>query len=81
MVESFGCATNGKCVYADGFDTYLRENIQTAQAIIIAFTIKDHSMGSRFKMYDDRQFCAIQGINGILQMRHYGDRNKVPHTK
>ena len=57
MVESIGCATNGKCVYADGFDTYLRENIQTAQAIIIAFTIKDHSMGSRFKMYDDRQFC------------------------
>jgi iron-sulfur flavoprotein len=57
MVESIGCATNGKCVYADGFDTYLRENIQTAQAIIIAFTIKDHSMGSRFKMYDERQFC------------------------
>ena len=49
--------TNGKCVYADGFDTYLRENIQTAQAIIIAFSIRDHSMGSRFKMYDDRQFC------------------------
>ena len=31
--------------------------IQSAQAIVIAFTIKDHSMGSRFKMYDDRQFC------------------------
>ena len=56
-LSCFGCASNGKCVYADGFDTYLRENIQTAQAIIIAFTIKDHSMGSRFKMYDDRQFC------------------------
>lgn len=22
-----------------------------------AFTVKDHSMGARFKMYDDRQFC------------------------
>ena len=22
-----------------------------------AFTIRDHSMGARFKMYDDRQFC------------------------
>ena len=22
-----------------------------------AFTLRDHSMGSRFKMYDDRQFC------------------------
>ena len=56
-LSCFGCATEGKCVYADGFDTYLRENIQTAQAIVIAFSIRDHSMGSRFKMYDDRQFC------------------------
>ena len=56
-LSCFGCASSGKCVYVDGFDTYLRENIQTAQAIVIAFTIKDHSMGSRFKMYDDRQFC------------------------
>ncbi len=53
----FRCATDGVCVYKDGFDTYLREKIQTAQAIIYAFTIKDHSMGARFKMYDDRQFC------------------------
>ncbi len=53
----FKCAVDGKCVYKDGFDTYLREKIQTAQAIIYAFTIKDHSMGSHFKMYDDRQFC------------------------
>ena len=53
----FKCAVDGNCVYKDGFDTYLREKIQTAQAIIYAFTIKDHSMGSRFKMYDDRQFC------------------------
>ena len=56
-LSCFGCASSGKCVYVDGFDTYLRENIQTAQAIVIAFSIKDHSMGSRFKMYDDRQFC------------------------
>lgn len=53
----FGCATNGKCVYNDGFDSFLREKIQTADSIIYAFTVKDHSMGSRFKMYDDRQFC------------------------
>ncbi len=56
-LSCFHCAGSGKCVYTDGFDTYLRENIQNAQAIVIAFTIKDHSMGSRFKMYDDRQFC------------------------
>ena len=53
----FGCATNGKCIYSDGFDSFLREKIQTADSIIYAFTVKDHSMGSRFKMYDDRQFC------------------------
>ena len=53
----FGCANTGKCVYTDGFDEYLRNEIQTAQSMIYAFTIKDHSMGARFKMYDDRQFC------------------------
>ncbi len=53
----FGCAVTGKCVYTDGFDEFLRSNIQSAQAIVYAFTVKDHSMGSRFKLYDDRQFC------------------------
>ncbi|MBR3761478.1 MAG: NAD(P)H-dependent oxidoreductase [Lachnospiraceae bacterium] len=53
----FKCAVDGKCVYKDGFDTYLREEIQTAQAIVYAFTIRDHSMGSLFKMFDDRHFC------------------------
>jgi hypothetical protein len=53
----FNCAGDGKCIYKDNFDTLLRENIQKTDAIVIAFTIKDHSMGSRFKMYDDRQFC------------------------
>ena len=51
------CATAGKCVYRDGFDAFLREKIQSADAIVYAFTLRDHSMGSRFKMYDDRQFC------------------------
>ena len=53
----FNCAITGKCIYKDGFDEYLRIQIQTAQAIVYAFTIRDHSMGSRFKMYDDRNFC------------------------
>lgn len=53
----FNCAADGKCIYKDNFDAYLRENIQTKDAIIIAFSIKDHSMGARFKLYDDRQFC------------------------
>ena len=53
----FNCAVSGKCIYTDGFDEFLRSSIQTAQAIVYAFTIKDHSMGALFKMYDDRQFC------------------------
>ncbi len=53
----FRCAVSEKCVYKDGFDKFLRESIQTADAIVYAFTVSDHSMGSRFKMYDDRNFC------------------------
>ena len=53
----FHCASDGKCIYKDGFDRCLRENIQSAEAIVYAFKIKDHSMGYRFKLYDDRQFC------------------------
>ncbi len=53
----FRCASDGKCVYKDGFDDFLRNEIQSSDAIVYAFNIKDHSMGSRFKMYDDRQFC------------------------
>lgn len=53
----FNCAVSGKCIYKDKFDEFLRNDIQTAQAIVTAFTIKDHSMGASFKLYDDRQFC------------------------
>lgn len=56
-ISCFNCAGDGKCFYKDGFDTFLRENIHKHDAILYAFTVKDHSMGSRFKMYDDRQFC------------------------
>ncbi len=53
----FRCAVSGKCVHKDGFDEFLRTKIQTADAMIYAFSIQDHSMGALFKMYDDRQFC------------------------
>lgn len=53
----FRCAVSEKCVYKDGFDSFLRDNIQKADAIVYAFSISDHSMGARFKMYDDRNFC------------------------
>ena len=74
----FNCAVSGKCVYKDGFDSFLREDLQTAEAIIYAFTIKDHSMGASFKLYDDRQFCnghrtVTMGMPmGYLVSGHYG---------
>ena len=51
----FHCASSGNA-YTTTDLTILRNHIQTADAIVYAFTIKDHSMGS-LKMYDDRQFC------------------------
>ena len=56
-IGCFSCATDGVCIYKDGFDSFLRDDIQKASAIIYAFSIQDHSLGSRFKMYNDRQFC------------------------
>ena len=53
----FECATDGKCIYKDGFDSFLRNEIQTADAIVYAFTIENHFTDSSFKCYDDRQFC------------------------
>ncbi len=56
-ISCFHCAADGKCIYKDGFDSFLREKIQTASSIVYAFSVKEHSMGALFKMYDDRQFC------------------------
>lgn len=53
----FRCAPKGECVYDDGFAVALKNEIHSADAIVYAFTIKDHSMGWLFKQYDDRQFC------------------------
>lgn len=53
----FHCVVSEKCIYKDNFDVFLRENIQKADSIVYAFNISDHSMGARFKMYDDRNFC------------------------
>lgn len=51
------CASTGECIYKDGFQELLRDQIQKGSATVYAFTIRDHSMGSHFKTYDDRQFC------------------------
>ena len=53
----FHCAADRTCVYKDGFDRFLREEVQGGDATVYAFTVRDHSMAPRFKLYDDRQFC------------------------
>ena len=56
-ISCFNCASTGNCFYKGGFYDYLRNVIHKHDAILYAFKIKDHSMGTRFKIYDDRQFC------------------------
>ena len=56
-ISCFNCSVDGSCIYQDGFQQLLRDEIQTGKAIVLAFSIKNHSMGSVFKTYDDRQFC------------------------
>ena len=53
----FRCAVSGKCVYKDGFESFLRQYVHKAQAIVYAFSVSHHSMGYHFKLFDDRQFC------------------------
>ncbi|MFI3212935.1 MAG: iron-sulfur protein [Eubacteriales bacterium] len=56
-IGCLNCSTTAKCIYNDGFEDYLRNEIQTADAIVYAFTIENHYTHSSFKCYDDRQFC------------------------
>ena len=51
------CAISGKCIYKDGFDDYLRNEIQDCNGMVYAFTIENHYAHSCFKAFDDRQFC------------------------
>ncbi|MBQ7761481.1 MAG: NAD(P)H-dependent oxidoreductase [Clostridia bacterium] len=79
----FRCAVSEKCVYKDGFDSFLRNDIQRADAIIYAFKVSDHSMGSRFKMYDDRNFCnghrtvTVGMPVGYLVSGNYSNENNL----
>lgn len=51
------CAASGNCVYTDGFQQLLREKLETADAMVFAFTPSYHTMGTDFKTFDDRRFC------------------------
>ena len=53
----FRCAQKGECVHRDGFADVLRNEILPCDGFIYAFTVQNHSCGSNFKLFDDRQFC------------------------
>lgn len=80
----FQCSVTADCVYTDGFQNILRDEIQSSRAIIYAFSIVDHSMGPLFKCYDDRQFCnghrtVTKGIYTayLVQGKLRGERNLI----
>lgn len=50
------CAPQGHCVYADGFEDEFRSRHMTADATVVAFSIRDHGIGSRLKRYFDRTY-------------------------
>lgn len=56
-ISCFNCATTGNCIYKDNYQNILLNEINTADAIVHAFTITDHSFGPTYKMFTDRQFC------------------------
>lgn len=74
----FQCSVSGECIYKDQFDVFLRNEIQSADALIYAFTIENHYTHSSFKCYDDRQFCnghraVTHGkVTGYLMSGEYG---------
>ena len=50
------CAATGQCIYKDEYQELLRQ-VHSGCGIVYAFRIRNHSMGSLFKTFDDRQFC------------------------
>jgi len=78
----FECATDGTCIYKDGFEKMLRSDVQNADVTILAGSVIDHSMGPIFKCYDDRQFCnghrvltKGKAVGYILDGRLSNERN------
>ena len=64
------CALEGKCVYNDGFNHLLEDEILSSDSVIYAFSITDHSMGPLFKTYDDRRF--YNGHRTVSQFKPIG---------
>ncbi len=50
------CARAGKCAINDGFEDLLKNKINKADAVVMAFEVVMHTLSSTFKAFFDRQF-------------------------
>lgn len=50
------CSPEGHCVYADGFEELFRSSHGTVDATVVAFSVRDHGIGSALKRYFDRTY-------------------------
>lgn len=50
------CTSSGKCAVGDGFEELLNQKINAYDAVLMAFTITNHALSAKFKMFFDRQF-------------------------
>ncbi len=64
------CALDGKCIYNDGFNHLLEDEVLSSDGVIYVFSITDHSMGPLFKTYDDRRF--YNGHRTVSQFKPVG---------
>ncbi|ONI41558.1 iron-sulfur protein [Candidatus Epulonipiscium fishelsonii] len=82
-IGCMNCTITEKCIYKDNFDEFLRAQIQSADAILYAFTIENHYTHSSFKCYEDRQFCnghrtVTQGkITGYIISGNYSEEHNI----
>lgn len=50
------CSPEGHCVYTDGFEELFRSSHMTADATVVAFSVRNHGIGWRLKRYFDRTY-------------------------
>ncbi len=75
------CTETTMCIHKDGFDTFLRTEILTADTIIYATEIQDHSMGYNFKVFRDRNFCNGHRTTTMGKPMGYIISGKLSHEE
>lgn len=78
------CAPEGRCVYTDGFEQMFRSAHAGVDATVVAFSVRDHGIGSGLKRYFDRTYFnghrAPENRSSIGYLVN-GDLSSEPHLK